>query len=214
MGCLFSWISRRTSRPGIPQPEGTESYPVPILSSLLEILLLLRLSFMDLGMIPLAMTISWISDFPYYLPYEGGFGKLANNALHWVVSRKPCSDVSKLVFALDLVTEEYRQVLLPDFTDENLHVNSVNQVLMNKNGEKFMVYDLESKKAKNVKISGAPDNIETELCVESLVRLDGDDDGPFVSVVKNNTSVVFYNSFGLTTDRARDEIVLDSQPVE
>ena len=50
------------------------------------------------------------------------------------------------------------------------YLTSGNQLLMNKNGEKFIVYDLESKKAKNVKISGAPDNIETELCVESLVR--------------------------------------------
>lgn len=34
------------------------------------------------------------------------------------------------------------------------------------------------KRLKNVKISGAPDHNETELCVESLVGLD-DNDGPF-----------------------------------
>ncbi|GMN36501.1 hypothetical protein TIFTF001_006057 [Ficus carica] len=168
-----------------------------------------------------AKSNTWkrISDFPHYLRYKRGFGKLANNALHWVVSRKPLSDVSKLVFALDLVTEEYWQVPLPDFRDENLHINvealggslcllcnyvsddpdadwgsasdhvdmwimreygvkeswtkfctvvpsyvigsfsyvfpiaylkNGNQVLMNKNGEKFIVYDLESEKAKSV----------------------------------------------------------------
>ncbi|EXB41582.1 F-box protein [Morus notabilis] len=183
-----------------------------------------------------------IRDFPYYLRYKRGFGVLSNNALHWVVSTKPLSDVSNLVFAVDLVTEEYREVPLPEFEGEGCrmdvevlggslcllcnygpdgpdadwgstsdyvdmwmmkeygvreswtkfctvvpsdgigsfsyvfpiaYLRSGNQVLMNKNDMKFVVYDLESGKAWNKNISGAPRDMETELCVESLVRLDG-----------------------------------------
>ncbi|EXB41581.1 F-box protein [Morus notabilis] len=196
-----------------------------------------------------AKSNTWkrIRDFPYYLRYKHGFGVLSNNALHWVVSRKPLSDVSNLVFAVDLVTEEYREVPLPEFEGESFHMNvevlggslcllcnyvsddpnadwgsgsdhvdmwmmkeygvreswtkfctvvpsdgigpfnyvlpiaylkSGNQVLMNKNGEKFVVYDLESKKAWDKKISGVPHHLETCLCVGSLVRLDGDNE-PF-----------------------------------
>ncbi|XVE78907.1 hypothetical protein DITRI_Ditri14bG0015600 [Diplodiscus trichospermus] len=70
-------------------------------------------------------TNSWrrIKDFPFYLKYKRGYGVLANNALHWVVSKKPESDTKSFVVALDLGTEEYRVVDLPDCLDKEFHMN-------------------------------------------------------------------------------------------
>ncbi|XVE78909.1 hypothetical protein DITRI_Ditri14bG0015700 [Diplodiscus trichospermus] len=70
-------------------------------------------------------TNSWrrIKDFPFYLKYKRGYGILAKNALHWVVSKKPESDTKSFVVAFDLGTEEYRVVELPDGLDEEFHMN-------------------------------------------------------------------------------------------
>ncbi|KAM6601921.1 hypothetical protein CsatA_021530 [Cannabis sativa] len=69
-------------------------------------------------------TKSWkrIKDFPYYLCYKNAYGVLVDNALHWVVSRKPESDVSNLIGAFDIVSEEYYVVPQPDFVDCDFHM--------------------------------------------------------------------------------------------
>ncbi|GMI74249.1 CONSTITUTIVE EXPRESSER OF PR GENES 1, CONSTITUTIVE EXPRESSER OF PR GENES 30 [Hibiscus trionum] len=55
-----------------------------------------------------------IKDFPFHLEYEYQSGVPANNALHWLASKKPDSDTHIFVAALDLETEEYRVIELPD----------------------------------------------------------------------------------------------------
>ncbi|PON58761.1 F-box domain containing protein [Trema orientale] len=193
-----------------------------------------------------AKSNTWkrISDFPYYLCYKRGYGVLASNALHWVVSQTPESDISKFIVAFDLVTEEYREVPQPDYVDEDFHMNvevlrgslcmlcnyvsddpeagwgsrshhvdiwvmteygvkeswtkmftvvpsdaigsfdhvlplaylkTGDEVLLNHNGKKFISYDLETKEAKNVIITGVPDYLEAYICVESLVGLNDSD---------------------------------------
>ncbi|KAK8977691.1 hypothetical protein V6N11_013473 [Hibiscus sabdariffa] len=60
-------------------------------------------------------TNSWkrIKDFPCYLYkradgyLQGEYGVFANNALHWVVSKKPKSDTKSFIVAFDIGTEEY-----------------------------------------------------------------------------------------------------------
>ncbi|XP_022731253.1 F-box protein CPR30-like [Durio zibethinus] len=179
-------------------------------------------------------TNSWrrIKDFPFYLKYKRAYGILANNALHWVVSKKPESDTESFVVAFDLGTEEYRVVQLPDCLDKGFHMNvkalggclcmianywkpyvvdiwmmkeywvkeswtkllSVKQtevalcfdfvlplaysrcgdkILLNRDDEKFVWYDLRRKRVKNVKIQGAPSSFEAEMLVGSLVPLNG-----------------------------------------
>ncbi|KAK8630317.1 hypothetical protein V6N13_079115 [Hibiscus sabdariffa] len=76
-------------------------------------------------------TNSWrrIKDFPFYLYkradgyLQGESGVLANNALHWVVSKKPKSDTRSFVVAFDIGTEEYRVVELPDCLDQGFRMN-------------------------------------------------------------------------------------------
>ncbi|KAK9015214.1 hypothetical protein V6N11_006331 [Hibiscus sabdariffa] len=76
-------------------------------------------------------TNSWrrIKDFPFYLYkradgyLQGECGVLANNALHWVVSKKPKSDTRSFVVAFDIGTEEYRVVELPDCLDQGFRMN-------------------------------------------------------------------------------------------
>ncbi|KAH7836720.1 hypothetical protein Vadar_004760 [Vaccinium darrowii] len=68
---------------------------------------------------------SWrrIQDFPYYLRYKRSYGELVGSALHWVVSRKPESDVANLIAAFDLTSEEYRLVPQPEFSEKDFHMN-------------------------------------------------------------------------------------------
>ncbi|XP_062088509.1 F-box protein CPR1-like [Humulus lupulus] len=66
-----------------------------------------------------AKTWKRIKDFPYYLRYNRSYGVHVGNALHWVVSRKPISDVSKLIGAFDIVSEEYHVVPQPDYVDDD-----------------------------------------------------------------------------------------------
>ncbi|KAM6601922.1 hypothetical protein CsatA_021531 [Cannabis sativa] len=49
-------------------------------------------------------------------------GVLVGNALHWVVYRKPVSDVSNLIAAFDIVSEEYYVVPQPNFVDCDFHM--------------------------------------------------------------------------------------------
>ncbi|KAK8630315.1 hypothetical protein V6N13_079113 [Hibiscus sabdariffa] len=179
-------------------------------------------------------TNSWrrIKDFPFYLKYRRAYGVLANNALHWVVSKRPESDTRSFVVAFDLGTEEYRVVELPDCLDQGFHMNvrsmggslclianywkvhvvdiwvmkeygvkeswiklvSVDQsklvslfefvlplafskngdrVLLNIDDNKFVWYDLRSKRVKKVRVEGVPSSFESEMLVESLVPLNG-----------------------------------------
>ncbi|KAK8506330.1 hypothetical protein V6N13_016450 [Hibiscus sabdariffa] len=179
-------------------------------------------------------TNSWrrIKDFPFYLKYRRAYGVLANNALHWVVSKRPESDTRSFVVAFDLGTEEYRVVELPDCSDQGFHMNvrsmggslclisnywkvhvvdiwvmkeygvkeswiklvSVDQskftspfefvlplafsqngdrVLWNIDDNKFVWYDLRSKRVKKVRVEGVPSSFESEMLVESLVPLNG-----------------------------------------
>ncbi|KAK8506327.1 hypothetical protein V6N12_034064 [Hibiscus sabdariffa] len=179
-------------------------------------------------------TNSWrrIKDFPFYLKYKRVYGVLANNALHWVVSKKPESDTQSFVVAFDLGTEEYRVVELPECLEEGFHMNvksmggslclianywevhvvdiwvmkeygvkeswaklvsvkrskvtsrfdfvlplaiskNGDRVLLDIDNNKFVWYDLRSKKVKKVRIEGVPRAFEAEMLVESLVPLNG-----------------------------------------
>ncbi|KAF4372637.1 hypothetical protein F8388_027310 [Cannabis sativa] len=171
-----------------------------------------------------------------YLCYKED-GVLVGNALHWVVYKKPVSDVSNLIAAFDIVSEEYYVVPQPNFVDCDFHMTlnvlgsclclianytserssyfwetkadridiwvmkdygvkeswtklcSVvpsdeinffcyvfpvtylkhrgNQILMDQDSKKFILYDLESNKAKNVMC--------VCVCLQSLVGLGGRD---------------------------------------
>lgn len=54
---------------------------------------------------------SWrrIQEFPYHIEYLKN-GKLANGALHWVVSETAHPNSEELIAAFDLGTEEYRSM--------------------------------------------------------------------------------------------------------
>ncbi|KAE8660313.1 hypothetical protein F3Y22_tig00116954pilonHSYRG00143 [Hibiscus syriacus] len=173
-----------------------------------------------------------IQDFPYYLKYKRSYGVLANNALHWVVSKRPESDTQSFVIAFDLRTEEYRVVELPNGLDMSFHMNlksmggclclianywevhvvdiwimkeygvkeswtklisvkhsksfpsfefvlplafskNGDKVLLNVDDNKFVWYDLRSKRVDKVRIGGLPRLFEVEMLVESLVPLNG-----------------------------------------
>ncbi|KAK8635434.1 hypothetical protein V6N13_004171 [Hibiscus sabdariffa] len=68
-------------------------------------------------------------DFPFYVKYTRTYAVLANNALHWEVSKKPERDSENfdadfdLIAAFDLGTEEYRVIELPDCLGEHLTTN-------------------------------------------------------------------------------------------
>ncbi|XP_074307550.1 F-box protein CPR1-like [Silene latifolia] len=70
---------------------------------------------------------SWrrIRDFPrqYYLTYKRAWGFYVNGCLHWVVTRKPESDGTKLIIAFDLGSEEYKIVSQPEYSDGEFHMN-------------------------------------------------------------------------------------------
>ncbi|XP_019155378.1 PREDICTED: F-box protein CPR30-like [Ipomoea nil] len=70
---------------------------------------------------------SWrkIHCFLHYLKYERAHGVQAAGALHWVVSRKPDSEMENLLAAFDLGTEEYRLVPEPNYSNERAHVMRV-----------------------------------------------------------------------------------------
>ncbi|XP_040955139.1 F-box protein CPR1 [Gossypium hirsutum] len=62
-----------------------------------------------------------IKDFCFHLIFYRELGFLANNVLHWMVSRTPESSNRNLV-GFDLRSEEFRVVELPDFClDENFY---------------------------------------------------------------------------------------------
>ncbi|KAK2971891.1 hypothetical protein RJ640_013716 [Escallonia rubra] len=71
---------------------------------------------------------SWrrVKDFPFCQPYKHVNGLLVSGALHWVVRRDPESKAN-LVSGFDLGSEEYRLILLPEFSDEDFH-KSVNEL--------------------------------------------------------------------------------------
>ncbi|XP_059631098.1 F-box protein CPR1-like isoform X2 [Cornus florida] len=66
---------------------------------------------------------SWrrIQCFPYYLRYERVNAAVVGGVLHWVVSRKPKSEMANLIAAFDLGVEEYRLVPLSDYLDREFH---------------------------------------------------------------------------------------------
>ncbi|KAK9015217.1 hypothetical protein V6N11_006334 [Hibiscus sabdariffa] len=70
-------------------------------------------------------TNSWrrVKDFPFYHKDQYQIGVLANNALHWVASKKRLSDTRSFVAAFDLETEEYRVIELPDCLDMGFHMS-------------------------------------------------------------------------------------------
>ncbi|XP_062088200.1 F-box protein CPR1-like [Humulus lupulus] len=55
-----------------------------------------------------------VCDFPYQGYKQGGNGVFASNALHWMVTRELELDALYLIVAFDLVTEEFRELPLPD----------------------------------------------------------------------------------------------------
>ncbi|XP_043700373.1 F-box protein CPR1-like [Telopea speciosissima] len=71
-------------------------------------------------------TDSWrrIEDMPFHINYRHVSGVLANSALHWVASREtgPYTE-SNFILSFDLQDEEYREVSLPDFVDEKIHMS-------------------------------------------------------------------------------------------
>ncbi|PON91357.1 F-box domain containing protein [Trema orientale] len=186
-----------------------------------------------------------VADYPYYGVHHGS-GVLVCNSLHWIMAlRFPDSTLAYLVVAFDLVTEEYRQILLRDKKSKQINIfnttltefggwlceltkvtkgdrvdhvdiwvmkeygvreswtklfsvvpsdvtgifksatllaylKSAHQALFDLDGEKLMVYDLETKKAKSVmKIPECPKCLHTVISVGSLVGLGGlgGDDG-------------------------------------
>ncbi|XP_074307572.1 F-box protein CPR1-like [Silene latifolia] len=70
---------------------------------------------------------SWgrIHDFPreYYLSYKRAWGNYVNGFLHWVVTRNPESDGTKLIIAFDLGSEEYKIVSQPEYSGGEFHMN-------------------------------------------------------------------------------------------
>ncbi|KAH7837119.1 hypothetical protein Vadar_009875 [Vaccinium darrowii] len=63
---------------------------------------------------------SWrsIQDFPYWFRDYQSRGVLIGSALHWVVSRKPLSDIAKFIVAFDLAAEDYQLLPLPEYFGE------------------------------------------------------------------------------------------------
>ncbi|KAF4372638.1 hypothetical protein F8388_027311 [Cannabis sativa] len=70
----------------------------------------------------LIRLVQYIGDEDDSFDSENAYGVLVDNALHWVVSRKPESDVSNLIGAFDIVSEEYYVVPQPDFVDCDFHM--------------------------------------------------------------------------------------------
>ncbi|KAK9740744.1 hypothetical protein RND81_03G057400 [Saponaria officinalis] len=70
---------------------------------------------------------SWrrIRDFPrgFYLTYKRAWGFYVNGCLHWVVTRNPEYDGTKLIVALDIGSEEYKIVPQPRYSDGEFHMN-------------------------------------------------------------------------------------------
>lgn len=68
---------------------------------------------------------SWrrITDFPYYLCYNGSHGVFVGGALHWIVCRKLELDSEKFIAAFDLGTEQYGLVPLPEYLDKGVYMH-------------------------------------------------------------------------------------------
>uniref|UniRef100_A0A2P2PNS7 Uncharacterized protein MANES_S015800 n=1 Tax=Rhizophora mucronata TaxID=61149 RepID=A0A2P2PNS7_RHIMU len=68
---------------------------------------------------------SWrrIADLPYWIPDPGAQGVFANGALHWVVSKNSESNVANTIVALDLATEEFREVTKPKCVGSNFDID-------------------------------------------------------------------------------------------
>ncbi|PON91356.1 F-box domain containing protein [Trema orientale] len=139
-----------------------------------------------------------------YHGYHCESGVLVGNSLHWMMRvRFPDSTSVHIVVAFDFVTEKYWEILLPDKKSKQeygvkeswtklfsvvpsdvtgvfksatplAYLKSARQVLFDLDGEKLMVYDLDTKKAKSVrKISECPKCLHTFISVGSLVGLGG-----------------------------------------
>lgn len=67
------------------------------------------------------------------------------------------------------------------------YLKSGEQVILNQECERFITYDLQRKKAKNLRISGLPERFRAQACVGSLVGLNGGWDGENESGKKKNT---------------------------
>ncbi|PON34523.1 F-box domain containing protein, partial [Parasponia andersonii] len=191
-----------------------------------------------------AKTWKRIKDFPCLLIPHHVCGVSFCNALHWVATRKSGTcEFSDSVFAYDLVTEDCRELSLPDYTkncgictmkvvelgdwlcvvgnfkreDEKAvlveiwamkeygvkeswtklfsvvpsnHVTGPfgyliplayfkgsddDKVLLNVDGEKFLLYDMKGRRIQSVTILGCPRSFDhtSVSCVESLVGVDG-----------------------------------------
>ncbi|GMN36508.1 hypothetical protein TIFTF001_006083 [Ficus carica] len=189
-----------------------------------------------------AKTWKSIDHFPNHISYHRGNGVLFGDALHWVVYLK--SDSSSLVFVFDVVTNDCREMGLPDYkgaqsccmklvdlrgcfcaamvpnydpefknsdqvdvwvmkeygvkeswttlfsvVPSNLtgafnyvvpvaYLKDGDQVLLDQDGEKLLLYDMKRKRVKNTRVgSGFPTICDTLVCVPSLVGVDGGDYG-------------------------------------
>lgn len=62
-------------------------------------------------------------DMPFVLCYTRKNGTFASGALHWVVNRKFNVEEADLIVAFDLTVERFREVPLPECTEERFHID-------------------------------------------------------------------------------------------
>ncbi|KAJ4980632.1 hypothetical protein NE237_031469 [Protea cynaroides] len=70
-------------------------------------------------------TNSWrrIENMPFFLSYPNSPMLLANSALHWFANREMRRNTtSRFIVSFNLQYEEYREVPLPDFVENNVHM--------------------------------------------------------------------------------------------
>ncbi|XP_071716278.1 F-box protein CPR1-like [Rutidosis leptorrhynchoides] len=61
--------------------------------------------------------------FPYHVCYRRNFNVFCNGCLHWLVSKKPDRKLGYMIVEFDLVTDELRLIVGPEFGDGNVRVS-------------------------------------------------------------------------------------------
>ncbi|KAK9268108.1 hypothetical protein L1049_010548 [Liquidambar formosana] len=157
-------------------------------------------------------TNSWkrVRDCPFCFRYEGicgNNGMLACGALHWLGFRRLVSDTTELIVAFDIALEDYREVLQPEYLDENFQMSlgvlgGCLCVICNYHGVRVDIWVMKEygvKESWNKLFSVSQP--EASLSFEQLRPLAYSRSGREVLLEQNNKKIIWYD---LEKKRVRD----------